>query len=68
MGKGERPQAEVRRRVADHAEHELDRFDGLVDDDFAEVVLLVPPPFPLVPSVFERREFNRRVVDELFLV
>lgn len=41
VGEGEGPQTEVRGSVGDHAEDELDGFDGLVDKDFSEAVFLV---------------------------
>ena len=68
VSEGEGPEAEVGRRVADHPEHELDGLNGLVDDDLAEVVLLLPVPSS-APSVavVEGSQLRRRVVDELFL-
>lgn len=54
MRQRERPQPQVRGRVGHHAQHELDRLDGLVDHQLAEPVVVVPAPIlpaMVVPAV-----------------
>ena len=54
MCQGQSPDTQVRGRVRNTAEDELDRLDDLMDEDFTELELLVVAVSPVAATLLER--------------